>query len=70
MSNLTVTKIKGKSLTKKVKEEILKQFPSFTSLEKKHIDCVGYVFFIYRNETIIGKIFKEGLDIVIYNDNR
>lgn len=66
----TVTRISGQTLNKSVKAEIKNQFPALTGLIKTHVAGVGYVFFLKQNQITIGKVFKEGSEMVIYNDNR
>lgn len=63
-----VTKITGRTLNKKVKAEIKKQFPNLTGLIKKHVAGIGYVFFLKVNELTVGKVFYEKSEMVIYND--
>jgi len=63
-----VTKISGSSLNEKVKAEITKQFPTLTSMYKKHVPGVGYVFYLKQGEKTLGKVFKEGSQMVIFND--
>jgi hypothetical protein len=63
-----VTKISGKTLNKKVKAEIKRQFPNLTGLIKKYVAGVGYVFFLKVDGLTVGKLFCEKSEMVIYND--
>lgn len=62
------TKICGQTLNKKVKAEIKAQFPNLTHLIKSHVAGVGYVFFLKINNLTVGKVFREGGEMIIYND--
>jgi len=67
---MTITKISGQTINKRVKAEIKSQFPNATRLVKTHIAGVGYVSFIKNQDITLGKVFCERGKMIIYNDNK
>jgi len=59
-----------RTFNKNLQSEIKTMFPTATNINKRHIAGVGYVYFIKNNQTTLGKTFKDGQFMVVFNDQK